>query len=126
MFRVTEHMLGNAVHNWAHFHLDPGRRNIALEYRRAVWFGEDGFGHVLSNFAGIHVKRSYNTNVLRTDATDFPVHQAADIGGRAIPIIVQALYERTCTIAETDDGDFDHVFLSFHTECRTGWFGQTQ
>src|SRR5690606_6746195 len=113
VLRIAEHMLRNAIHDGAHLHFHTGCRNLGLENRRAIWCSENGLGDIFAHLPSINIKGRYDPNVLRADATDFPVHQATDIGGRAIPIIVQALYKGTCTIAETDDGDFDHVFSPF-------------
>src|SRR5690606_30224210 len=113
VLRVGQHVAGNAVQDRTHFHLHARGGNLGLESGRTVGGSENGFRHILAHLARIHVKGRHHADVLRPDASNFPMHQAADIGGRAIPVIVQALNQGTCTIAETNDGDFDHVFLSF-------------
>ena len=83
------------------------------EADRIVRRSEDGLGDVLADLVGVDVERRDDFDIADVVATEFDMHQARhQVFGVGIAVKLQALDQRTGTVAHTGDGQANGATLT--------------
>ena len=102
------HVLGETVHDHAHFHDRAGEADFIAKDFGAIGRGKNGFADVEPDFAAVNVEGGHDLDIPGPVGADLAVHQAH---GAAIdpgaPVKIDPLDKRAGTIAHSDDGDTD-------------------
>src|SRR5579864_1230724 len=108
---VFRHVIGEAVHDHAHFHDGAGEGHLVAENPGAIRGRKNGFADVEPDFSPVDIEGSDNFDVAGAIGADLLVHEA-DRGavGRGMSVKIDALDERAGTVAHSNDGDsyFSH------------------
>ena len=109
MFRVIEHMRGEAVENRTHLDGRPRLMQLGADESGVVRRCEDGLGRGFADLAAVDVKRRHQLDVKRPIRPDRIVHEAP--GVRTIlgnlSVVLNALEQAARTVADPGDRDFD-------------------
>ena len=105
---VIRHVVGEAVHDHAHFHDGSREADFIAENVGAIGRRKDGFGDVEADFSAVDIEGSHHLNIPRAVGADLLVHEAhgGAVGGGAA-VKIDPLDERAGTIAHSNDGDSD-------------------
>ena len=132
VLRIVRHVRRHAVEDGTHLDGDAGGREIVLEDHCAIGFGEDGFLKRPADLSLVDVERGDHLQISRPPASDIGVHEARQSLGVPIPVVSDALDQRTRAITDPRNGNLDmirglpdaqHYFLPvfFRTRCRLLW-----
>ena len=101
------HMIGNAIEHFAHNDLGTRGRHVLVENSSAVRRGENGFGNILADLAGIDIDAENELDIACPVATDPIVNQALRRIVR--PVIGNALHQRGGAVTHADHGDLNRL-----------------
>ena len=82
------------------------------EVDRVVLAADDGLGEILAHLVGVDVEGGHELDVADVVAAEVDVHETRHelVVGR-VAVVVDALYERGCAVADANDGDADAPIL---------------
>src|SRR5688572_15716659 len=91
----------------AHLHGDARARELALEHRRVVRLREDRLFDGTADLAAIDVERGDDLEVLNPISADLGVHHTRGLRRVVMLVVLDALKQRACTIADARDRELD-------------------
>ncbi len=105
--RIVTHMTRDPVQHTSHADVYARLGNVRTERGGAVGGFENRFGDILPHFANVNIEGSNHLQVRGDVATKIPVHETDRVVGTFVGVVLNALNERTRTVADTHNRDFD-------------------
>ncbi len=111
---IVLHMLGKTVQDTAHLHRYPSIGYIFVKNCGAVWFLEDGLGHIFAHFTVVDVKSRHHFYVVRPVSANIPMHDADGIFSALVTIVMDSLNQGTSAVSKSNNAYFrtPHLFTS--------------
>src|SRR5439155_3882893 len=109
------HVRGHSVEHWSRLHRYIHVRHIT-DLWRGVGLGEDCFAEIPSNLLLVDFERGYEVDVFDLVGSEAWVHQPGDEAvffRRILPVVLDALYQRACTVSNPGECDLDRSHLRY-------------
>ena len=92
---------------------NSGFGEVGTENRRTVGIGKNGLVHIDADFALVDIEGRNDLDIARFVPANLPMHQANGILRGLFPVVVDALYQRTGAVSNSNNSDsyIAHDFL---------------